>query len=169
MELTHDIWQEVRKEWRKCLPIASVATVSEDGIPHLAPVGSLLLNDDMTGFFFQIFLNQSGQNLENNASLCAMWVKSSPAFWLKSLWRGEFDSPPALRLVGSAGQRRASTERERQRWLKRVRMVRRLKGHDKLWGSLNYVREVRFERVVPVRIGSMTKKDWPIRTPQHSP
>ncbi len=85
-----------------------------------------------------------------------MAVDSGKRFWLASLTRGRFTAPPALRLTGTAGPRRPATPSEQQRWLRRVRPVRRLNGHRLLWGDLTHVRDLSFDTALPVRLGKMT-------------
>jgi hypothetical protein len=89
--------------------------------------------------------------------VCVMAVDTSKRIWLTSLVRGRFDAQPALRPTGTAGPRRLPTSEEQQRWLRRVRSIRRLRGHDLLFRKLTHVRDLTFEENVPVRLGVMTR------------
>ena len=135
----------------------AMATVGENGAPHLTPIGSVLLNDPGRGIFFDIFSSQLSQNLDRDPRVCVMAVDSGKSFWLASLIRGRFTAPPALRLTGTAGPRRPATPSEQQRWLRRVRPLRRLKGHQALWGDLTHVRDLTFHTAIPVQLGTMTR------------
>jgi len=135
----------------------AIATVGEDGAPHLTPIGSVLLNEPGRGIFFDIFSSQLSQNLDRDPRVCVMAVDSGKSFWLTSLARGRFAAPPALRLSGIAGPRRPATLTEKQRWLRRVRPVRRFKGHQLLWGNLAHVRDLTFHTSLPVLFGTMTR------------
>jgi len=135
----------------------AIATVGEDGAPHLTPIGSVLLTDPGRGIFFDVFSSQLRENLDRDPRVCVMAVDSGKSFWLASLARGRFTAPPALRLTGTAGPRRRATAAEQQRWLRRVRPTRRLKGHQLLWGNLAHVRDLAFHTALPVRLGTMTK------------
>ncbi len=152
-------WETTRQAFRRGFRTSfhyAVATVGEDGAPHVTPIASVVLTDPGRGFFFDIFTAQLGRNLDRDPRVCVMAVDSGVRFWLGSLRRGRFASPPAIRLAGTAGPRREATPEERERWLRRVRPLRRLAGHRHLWGRLEYVRDLTFDRVVPVRMGIMT-------------
>ncbi len=84
-------------------------------------------------------------------------VKRSLWFWIKSLWQGKFAEPPAVRLTGTAGPRRPMTPDEFQRFRKRVRFLKSLKGHDLLWAEMGTARDITIEEITPVRLGRM----WP--------
>ena len=153
-------WTTAREMFRRAFRSSfhySIATVGEDGAPHVTPIGSVLLTDPGKGIFFEIFTSQLGRNLDNDARVCVMAVDSGKRFWLTSLARGRFAGSPALRLIGTAGPRRAATLEEQQLWLRRVRSSRRLKGHRLLWGDITYVRDLTFDAALPVRIGTMTR------------
>ena len=136
----------------------SVATVDPDGTPHVTPIGSVMLTEPGRGILFDVFTSHLARNLDHDPRVCVMAVDTTKRFWLTSLARGRFDAPPALRLTGTAGPRRTPTIEEQQRWLRRVRSMRRLKGHDLLWGNLMHVRDLEFEDAVPVRLGVMTRE-----------
>ncbi len=59
---------------------------------------------------------------------------------------------------GNRRSRRAATADEQQRWLRRVRKVRWLKGHRLLRGDLSApVRELTFTGALAIRAGVMTR------------
>jgi hypothetical protein len=153
-------WAMTREIFRRAFRSSfhyAIATVAEDGAPHLTPIGSVLLTDPGRGIFFDIFSSQLSQNLDRDPRICVMAVDSGKSFWLASLARGRFTGPPALRVTATAGQRRKATPTEQQRWLRRVRSVSRLKGHQLLWGNLTHVRDLTFHTALPVHLGAMTK------------
>ena len=84
-------------------------------------------------------------------------VNSSRWFWFKSLLRGKFNTPPAVRLHGIVGELRDASEKEVVLWQKRVRLVRFSKGHELMWRSMSKVRDIEFTRIEPVNIGEMTR------------
>ncbi len=135
----------------------AVATVDAEGAPHVTPIGSLVFTGPGRAFFFEDYTSQLAANLDRDPRLCVLAIDSGLLFWLKALFRGRFSRPPAVRLRGrGAGPAREATEAERRLWLRRVRHVRFLRGHDMLWGSLHRVRDVVFDRVEPVNLGPLT-------------
>ncbi len=156
----HADWAETKALFREAFRSSfhySVASLGEDGAPHLTPVGSVLLTEPGRGIFFDIFTAQLGKNLDNDPRVCVMAVNSGKRFWLRSLARGRFARHPALRLYGTAGPRRDATSEEQARFRKRIRPARRLRGHDLLWRDLSHVRDLTFHTIVPVRVGAMTR------------
>lgn len=135
----------------------AIATVGPDGAPHVTPIASLMLTEPGRGIFFDIYTSHLSQNLDKDPRVCVMAVDTTKRFWLTSLARGRFGLPPAMRLTGTAGPRRAATVEEQRRWLRRVRPIRRLRGHELLWGTLTRVRDLEFDETVPVRLGAMTR------------
>jgi hypothetical protein len=135
----------------------SVATLNEDGSPHLTPIGSVLLTEPGRGIYFEIYATQLARNLERDPRLEVMAVDSGKGFWLLALARGRFSRPPGFRFTGTAGPRRPASAEEQRRWRRMVRRARRLKGHDLLWGQLKHVRDLTFDAVAPVRIGALTR------------
>lgn len=134
----------------------SLATTNGDGSPRVTPIGSLILTDPGEGYYFEIFTDGSRQNLERGSAVAVLGVISSRTLWIASLARGSFRSPPAFRLNGVAGVRRASTQEERARFERKVRRVRWLKGYELLWGDLSTVRELHFRSLEPVHLGKLT-------------
>jgi len=138
----------------------SIATVNPDGTPHVTPIGSLILTKENKGFYFEVFSNQLPRNLQTNQRICVLAVNSNPLFWLTSLFLGKFSAPPAIRLIGYAGERREATDHERRLMHKRIGRFKSLKGYKVLWGKLEHVRELHFEAAEPILLGKMTQALW---------
>ena len=139
----------------------SIATTNVDGSPHVTPIGSLILTQPGEAYYFEIFTSVLRENLERGSDVCVLGVVSSRSLWLSSLARGRFATPPAFRLLGSAGPRRPSSVGERRRFERKVRWLRVLRGYDTLWGDLGFVRELRFTSLEPVLLGRLTSGLWP--------
>ncbi|MDR1833539.1 MAG: pyridoxamine 5'-phosphate oxidase family protein, partial [Propionibacteriaceae bacterium] len=50
----------------------SLATVGPDGAPTVTPIGSLVLNDDRTGFFMERFPRSIPANARHNQNFCVL-------------------------------------------------------------------------------------------------
>lgn len=140
----------------------AIATINEDGEPHVTPIGSLFLCDPGRGFYFEEFTQQLPCNFQYNKQVSVLAVNSSRWFWLKSLFLGKFLSPPAIRLYGTAGEVRAATSEEIKLWQHRVKQARYSKGYALLWANMKMVRDINFSRVEPVHLGKMTRDVWKI-------
>lgn len=151
-----DDWPEIRTFFRGHSAY-SIASVNADGSPHVSPIGSLFLRGDGTGFFLERFTTTLPVNLDRDPRVCVMATNMSVAFWFRSLARGAFRSHPGMRLMGLAGERRLATEDEAARFQRKVKSARLLRGHKLLWREFKYARDIRFERVEPVRLGAMTR------------
>jgi uncharacterized protein len=68
----------------------AIATVNADGTPHVPPVGSLILRENPSGYFFEDFLHNLARNVKHNPRVCVLAVNSSHVFWVRSLWQGKF-------------------------------------------------------------------------------
>jgi uncharacterized protein len=139
----------------------AVATVGEDGSPHVTPIGSLMLRDNGKGYFFDGYLGTAARNLKSNNRVCILAVHSNKWLFLKSLFKGRFVSMPAVRLTGTVGERREATPEEMKLFQKRFGRYRIFKGYDLLWGRLRHVREITFDKALPVNIGVMSQGLWP--------
>lgn len=156
-------WKEVKGLFKDSFKSSfhfSIATVSENGEPHVTPIGSLILGQPGCGIYFERFPKTLPRNLANSRQVCVLAVNSSRWFWLKSLVRGNFASPPAVRLHGIAGELRDATNTEIALWQKRVRRVSFSKGHALMWRGMTKVRDIKFTKVEPVQIGQMTSDLW---------
>lgn len=158
--MTTQTWTRARAVFKASFSTSfhyAIASVNDDGTPHVAPIGSLLLQrEEPRGVYFEIFSTQTRKNIERNPHLCVLAVNSGMKFWLKSLMKGKFETDPAVRLYGRAGERRRATEKEISTWHRRTGFLRRLKGYPLLWGNLTYVREVTFHKIERVNVGKMS-------------
>lgn len=156
-----DDWLEIRRIFARSF-YASIATVDGDGLPHVTPIGSLILHREPgRGFWFERFTTRLPRHLDRRAHLCAMAVDTRVSLWGRALVTGRFPRAPAVRLAGVAGIRRQATEREVELFERRVRGTRWTRGYRLLWQRITDGREVTFDRVLPVRLGRM----WPGRDP----
>lgn len=156
-------WNEVKRLFRDSFRSSfhyAVATVDEDGRPHVTPIGSLILGEPGTGFYLERFPRNLPRNLGNDDHVCILAVNSGRWFWLRSLVGGKFPRPPAVRLFGVAGALRPASEQEIALWRKRVRPVAFSRGHARMWRDMDMVREIRFTHMEPVHLGSMTHALW---------
>jgi len=134
----------------------AIASVSADGQPCTTPIGSLFLNNDQTGFYFEMYPKHLPRHATENNRICVLSVDSSKWFWLKALFKGKFDHYPGVKLYGKLGQKRMATEKEIARLTRRMRYTQRLKGHQYLWPSMQHIREIKFEKAEVIRFGHMT-------------
>ena len=156
-------WADIKKLFGQAFRSSfhyALATVNEDGEPHVTPIGSLILCDPGHGYYFEEFPRQLPRNLGNNNQVCVLAVNSGRWFWVKSLFCGRFTSPPAMRLYGTIGDLREATEKEIESWHRRIRKVRSSKGYSIMWKNMKMVREITFSRVEPVHMGEMTHDVW---------
>ncbi|MFQ5499436.1 MAG: pyridoxamine 5'-phosphate oxidase family protein [Candidatus Zixiibacteriota bacterium] len=158
MEIS-DHWATIRQLFG-CAQEYSIATVNADGSPHVTPIGSVVLRENQTGYFFERFTRTMPANLDHNPRVCVMAVNASKCTFLRSLIIGKCATPPAVRLMGTAGNRRLATEEEMARWNRRVRFVRWMKGYNLLWRDMRFVRDIVFDSFEPVSFGRMTSGLW---------
>jgi hypothetical protein len=152
--------REVVNQALKSTHFCAVATVNPDGSPRISPIGSIILGEKGKAFYFEEFPKNMRQNLRQDQRICVLAVAGGFWFWLKSLFRGRFATPPGVRLIGRAGARRRATEEEVNRWQKRVRPFRRFKGYKLLWKDMRHVRDVTFDDFEPLRLGPMGRGLW---------
>jgi len=122
-------------------------------------IGSLILGKPGHAIYFEKFANKLKYNIKTNRHVCVLAVNSSKWFWFKSLFKGSFAEPPAIRLIGEAGELRKATENEIRIWQKRVKSVSFTKGYNIMWKNMKTVREIHFSKIEPVNIGSMTQSN----------
>ncbi|WP_051568582.1 hypothetical protein [Crocinitomix catalasitica] len=134
----------------------SIASVDIDNNPTVTPIGTLFLNKDQTGFYFEKFPKKIPKNAKINKNICVLGVNSNKWFWIKALYKLKFSAYPAIRLYGELGAKRKATEIEISRLNRRMRTTKGLKGNTYLWGDMDFVREVVFTKAEGVKIGKMT-------------
>lgn len=130
----------------------SIASVDENNMPTVTPIGSLFLNDNMTGFYFEKYLSKLPTHAKTNNNICALAVISNKWFWLKSLLKGKFKKNPAVKLYGNLGQKRKATEKEIKRLNRRMKSTKGLKGNKYLWGKMVYVRDIKFTKAEKINL-----------------
>jgi len=162
MELL-DNWTKIKILFRESFWSSfhyAIATVNEYGEPHVTPIGSLMLGKPGHGYYFEEFPEKLPRYLSSNNHVCVMAVNSGRWFWITSLFRGQFSSPPAVRLHGTVGQLREATQTEINFWQNRVKRLRLSKGHSLMWANMKMVRDINFNRFEPVNMGEMTRNSW---------
>jgi hypothetical protein len=157
-------WKEIRRVFGKAMGNYAIATVNEDGSPHVSPIGSVILRDNMTGFFFEEYPRNLPRNLESNNRVCILAVNFSKLFWVRSFLLGRYPTPVAVRIMGRTSERREATEQEIAQfrsipWVWLFRTLR-LKGYERGWKPLRHVRDIHFDSFEPVHAGVMTGHHW---------
>ena len=159
MNLVAD-WKTIRKQFNKSfrqnlhVPIASL---DGNNNPTITPIGSLFLNHDQTGFYFEKFPSTLPKYAKINPSICLLAVNTSKWFWLKSILRGKFKTSPAIKLHGILGDRRKATSKEIQRLNRRMKSTKGMRGNIYLWSDMDFIREITFTKVESVKLGKMTE------------
>lgn len=137
----------------------SVSTI-QDNIPHCSPIGSVYLESNQQGYYLEMFSTAVKKAHSTNPIGCILVVNTSLLFWLKSLFKGRFPTPPAVRLLVKFGNRRAASDIEQARFRKKVNIFKRLKGHKILWSRPSHIREFSVLKVIPVSLGKVTQEDY---------
>jgi nitroimidazol reductase NimA-like FMN-containing flavoprotein (pyridoxamine 5'-phosphate oxidase superfamily) len=162
MEL-RDNWRQIKIAFERSIKSSrhsAIATVSADGSPHVTPIGFVFLRDDFSAYYFEEYAKKLPLNLAHNPRVCLLLVDSGSTFWLRSLFRGRFDSAPGIRLHGVAGEVRIASEQEKAAYRARVKSVRKLRGYDLIWRDLNHVRDIKLQSFDPVVYPKMTDHLW---------
>lgn len=165
MEITSTDWQTIRGIFHDGFSTGfhfAAATVGEDGFPRVTPIGSLVLGEVGRAFYLESYALGLARRLERDPRICFMALNTSKWEFLKTLWRGRVGRPFGVRLLGTAGARREATVEEVERFSRRVRPLRFLRGHGLLWGRMRTVREVQFHAFEPVRVPPLGDP-WPRR------
>lgn len=159
MNIIND-WNIIRQHFNKSFRSnfhVSIASVGDNNNPTVTPIGSLFLNDNQTGFYFEKFPSKLPLHVNNNKNICVLGVNSNRWFWIKSLFKEKFPHPPAIKLYGELGAKRKATKKERERLNRRMKATKGLKGNTYLWGNMEYVREVYFKKAEKINLGKMTQ------------
>lgn len=156
-------WDEIKRvveRGQKSAIHCAIASVDQDGCPNVTPVGTVFLRDDQTGFYFDQYTNALAKNLTTNPNICLMTVNTKSSFWFKSLLKGQFSSPPGVRLYGTVGALRPATTEELAKIEKRIRPTRWMKGSRLLWSDFTHVRDIQFTSFRPVSYPVMMEGLW---------
>ena len=154
-------WKEIKRHFNRSFSSnfhVSIASVGKDNQPTVTPIGSLFLNNNLTGFYFEKYPDKLPYNAQNNPKVCVLAVNSNTWFWLRSLFIGKFKTYPAVKLYGQLGERRTATDIEIKRLNSRMKSTKGLKGNSYLWGKMEYIREISFTRAEKINLGKMTEK-----------
>ncbi|MCB1582922.1 MAG: pyridoxamine 5'-phosphate oxidase family protein [Xanthomonadales bacterium] len=160
MKINEQLFREKIKPLFSQAVFCSVATVDPEGKPHVSPIGSVVLIDMNRGWFFQKFTKNIPKNTERCEYATIMAVNDGKWFWLKSILKGRFKKPPAMRLLVKLGALRPANEAESQKFKRRVGLFKRTKGYQLMWSEMSEVREFEILEYKPVYIGKMTAQQF---------
>jgi hypothetical protein len=153
-------WSKIQRHFNRSFASnfhVSIASVDKDGRPINTPIGSLFLNRDQTGLYFEKYPTKLPKYAKEKPEVCILAVNSGVVFWLKGLLKKRFDVYPGVRLYGVLGDTRAPTEIDTKRLNNRMRTTRWLKGNSYLWGDMQTIRVVTFTKGEMIQLGNMTK------------
>ena len=152
-------WKIIRRHFNKSFSsnfYVSIASVDSENNPTVTPIGSLFLNDNQTGFYFEKFPSKLPKHANSNPKVCLLGVNSGRIFWIKALFKEKFADFPAMKLYGELGERRKATEREVKRLNRRMKATNGLKGNTYLWKKMEFIREIKFTKAEKINLGKMT-------------
>lgn len=152
-------WSIIRQHFNKSFKTnfhVSIASVDANNNPTVTPIGSLFLNDNQTGFYFEKFTSKLPLHVNTNKNICVLGVNSNRLYWIKSLFKEKFSTPPAIKLYGELGEKRKATEKEIKRLNRRMQITKGLRGNTYLWGNMNFIRIVHFKKAEKINLGKMT-------------
>ena len=152
-------WDKIRKHFKKSFSSnfhVSIASIEADETPTVTPIGSLFLNNDQTGFYFEKYPSKLPTYAKINKKICVLAVNSNTWFWIKSLFIGRFNKYPAIKLYGVLGERREASEIETSGLNRRMKATKSLRGNKYLWGEMKFVREIKFTSAEKINLGKMT-------------
>jgi len=160
MDLNNN-WKEIKTHFNRSFRTnfhVSIASVDKNNNPTITPIGSLFLNNNRTGFYFEKYPTKLPVNVQNNPNICVLAVNSNILFWIKSLLIGKFRKYPAIKLYGQLGEKRKATDIEIKRLNNRMKSTKGFKGNSYLWGKMEYVRDVSFTKAEKINLGEMTER-----------
>ena len=153
-------WKKIKLHFNKSFRSnfhVSIASVDAAQNPTVTPIGSLFLNKDQTGFYFEKYPSKLPVHAKSNQKICVLAVNSNVWLWIRSLFTGKFNSYPAIKLYGELGEKRNATEIENNKLKKRMRFTNGMKGTKYLWGDMEFVRDITFTKAEKINLGKMTK------------
>jgi len=158
-------WPQIMKLANRAFPKYAFATINADGSPHVTPMGSLILKDNCTGFYFEGFSEQMRENLNRDNRISVLISDFRLVSWIIPLLSGRFSNPNAVRLNGTVGKRREATQSEmdafkKDKWAVNLARILRWRGYRILWEPLSYVRDIKFHAFESVNLGKMSHGHW---------
>lgn len=158
-------WPHIMKLTDRAFPKYIFASINADGSPHVTPMGSFILRDDCTGFYFEQYSQQLRGNLDRDNRISVLVLDFHLLSWIIPLIKGSFSMPNAVRLNGTAGPRRQATMAEtdafkQDKWPVNIARILNLRGYRSLWKPLNTVRDIQFHSFEPVELGQMGRGHW---------
>lgn len=156
MKITEDKWKEIVKYYDELKQSSMVGSVNSIGQPNVTPIGSLVLKDDFSGYYFDLFTKELSDNLDQNKNVCVLLVNTGILFWLKSLYANKYKKPPGIKLIGSAGNKRNASEEEIELLRNKIKPFKIFKGYPTIFGNLSYVRDITFTDYFMINTGKMT-------------
>ena len=162
MDVKHHWPQIVQtiRQGQKSSMHCSIASVDENGMPNITPIGTVFLRDDQSAYFFDSFTSQLANNTQHNPNVCLSAVNSSTLYWLKSFFKGQFSTPPGVRLYGTIGPLREGTQEELAAVENRIKPMKRLKGSKLIWSDFTHVKDIQFTDFRPVQYPKMMDGLW---------
>jgi hypothetical protein len=165
MTISDQQWHNIRKFFGNCthataspsIPYCAFATVNEDGSPRVAPYTSLILGENMQGFYFDELSQHISSNLERDQRICVLILPNNKWFWIKSVLFGRYDHPPGIRLMGKVGKKREATEKEINAFKKPLSPLKFFKGYEPIWGFMKHGREIYFDAFETVKCRTITE------------
>ena len=79
-------WKDIKRLFKQSFSSSfhfAIASVSENGEPHITPIGSLILGKPGKGIYFEKFTQTMPCNFLSNRKICVLAVNSSKWFWFK--------------------------------------------------------------------------------------
>lgn len=156
MKITEDKWEKIVKYFEQLKQTSMIASVNDTGQPNVTPIGSLILRDDQSGYYFDLFTKALSDNLDQNEKVCVLLVNTGTLFWIKSLFANKCKTPSGIKLIGSAGNRRKASLEEMALVRHKTKAFKIFKGYHTIFGNLTYVRDITFTDYFMLNTGKMT-------------
>ncbi|MGE5380602.1 MAG: pyridoxamine 5'-phosphate oxidase family protein [Methylocystaceae bacterium] len=156
MRITEDKWKAIVRYHEAEKKISMIGSVNSAGQPNVTPIGSLILRDDCTGYYFDLFTKGLSDNLDHNDQVCVLLAETGTWFWFKSLWADECKKPSGMKLIGTAGSKRRASNEEIELVRNQTKFLKLLKGYHTIFGDLSYVRDITFTDYFMINTGKMT-------------
>lgn len=155
MKITEEKWKEIVNYYGDYKQTSMIGSINSAGQPNVTPIGSLLLKDDLSGYYFDLFTKELSDNLDQNNNVCVLYVNTGILFWFKSLCTNDYSKPPGIKLIGSAGNRRKASAEEIEYFRTKTKALKMLKGYHTIFGNLSYVRDIKFTDYFMLNTGKM--------------